>query len=104
MSLLTVVNMAEARPNLGNKQNFLKLRTFLRSTMTQPRLNALMLMYVHRDLTESMDLTDIAKSFISVNDRRFYLDFMISYKWGQFRDDNYIVFWVTKIFTVKISP
>ena len=44
--------------------------------MTQPRLNALMLMYVHRDLTESMDLTDIAKSFISVNDRRrFYFGY-----------------------------
>ena len=37
-----------------------RLEAFLRSTMTQPRLNALMLMYVHRDLTESMDLTDIA--------------------------------------------
>ena len=50
---------------------FLKLR----STMTQPWLNALMLMYVHRDLTESMDLTDIAKRFISVNDRRFYFGY-----------------------------
>ena len=50
-----------------------KLKTFLRSTMTQPQLNALILMYVHRDLTESMDLTDIAGSFVSVNDRRrFY--------------------------------
>ena len=50
-----------------------KLKTFLRSTMTQLQLNALILMYVHRDLTESMDLTDIAGSFVSVNDRRrFY--------------------------------
>ena len=49
-----------------------RLKTFLRSTMTQPQLNAFMLMYVHRDLTESMDLTDIAKGFVSVNDRRFY--------------------------------
>ena len=52
-----------------------RLKTFLRSTMTQPRLNALMLMYVHRDLTESMDLIDIAKSFISVNDRRFHFGY-----------------------------
>ena len=54
-----------------------RLKTFLRSTMTQPRLNALMLMYVHRDLTESMDLTYIAKSFVSVNDRFILVVFEI---------------------------
>ena len=48
------------------------LKTFFRSTMTQPRLNTFMLMYVHRDLTESMDLTYIAKSFVSVNDRFYF--------------------------------
>lgn len=30
------------------------LKTFLRSSMTQPRLNNLMLMYVHREKTEQM--------------------------------------------------
>ena len=53
------------------------LKTFLRSTMTQPRLNALMLMYVHRDLTESLDLTYIAKRFVSVNDRFILVVFEI---------------------------
>ena len=81
MSLLTLVNMAEARPkkDLGNKQSFLKLKTFLRSTMTQPWLNALMLMYVHRDLTESMDLTDIAKKFCQCKQQKVLFWLFLKY-------------------------
>ena len=40
------------------------LKTFLRSTMTQPRLNNLMIMYVHKDKTEQFDILDIAEKFI----------------------------------------
>ena len=47
-----------------------RLKTYLRSTMTQIRLNNITLTYTHRDRLERVDLTDIAKKFISSNERR----------------------------------
>ena len=46
------------------------IKTFLRSTMTQCRLNNLFLLYVHTGVTDMLDLTHIAKEFVSVNSRR----------------------------------
>ena len=47
-----------------------RLKTFLRSTMTQPRLNNLMMLYVHREKTSKLDMNGIAETFVNVNDRR----------------------------------
>lgn len=47
-----------------------RLKTFLRSTMTQCRLNNLFLLYIHTGMTDMLDLTKIAKEFVSVNSRR----------------------------------
>ena len=47
-----------------------RLKTFLRNTMTSCRLNNLFLMYVHQDMTDSLDLCKIARDFVSVNSRR----------------------------------
>ena len=47
-----------------------RLKTFLRNTMTSCRLNNLFLMYVHQDMTNSLDLCKIARNFVSVNNRR----------------------------------
>ena len=38
--------------------------------MTSCRLNNLFLMYVHQDLTDSLDICKIARDFVSVNSRR----------------------------------
>ena len=46
------------------------LKTFLKNTMTSCRLNNLFLMYIHHNLTDSLDLYKIAKDFVSVNSRR----------------------------------
>ena len=46
-----------------------RLKTFLRSSMTQPRLNHVMLLHIHKEKTDTLDLTAIAKDFISVSDR-----------------------------------
>ena len=49
------------------------LKTFLRTSMLQPCLNHCMLPFIHKDRTDQVDLTTIAKDFIAVNDRqRFY--------------------------------
>ncbi len=47
-----------------------RVKTYLRSTMSQARLNHLMLLYVHREVTDSLDLIQVANEFISDSDHR----------------------------------
>ena len=47
-----------------------RIKTFLRNSMTQSRLNNLFILYIHPTRTEDLDLSQIAKEFISVNIRR----------------------------------
>ena len=47
-----------------------RLKTYLRSTMTQQRLNHLIFLHVHKDLTNDLDLATVCNNFISCNDRR----------------------------------
>ena len=47
-----------------------RLKSYLRSTMTQKRLNQLMLLYAHNDRVDELHLPDIAKEFIQKNPRR----------------------------------
>ena len=47
-----------------------RLKTYLRSTMSQPRLNHVMLLHIHKERTDSLDLVQVARDFISVNNRR----------------------------------
>ena len=49
-----------------------RLKTFLRSTMTQSRLNNLLLLYIHLPETDSLNLKVIAQEFVSVNSRRLH--------------------------------
>ena len=47
-----------------------RVLTYLRSTMTQKRLNNCMLLHIHKDLTDSLNLLDIATTFITAKDER----------------------------------
>ena len=47
-----------------------RIKTFLRSSMTAQRLNNLFLLYVHKSITDSLDLEAIARDFSSANTRR----------------------------------
>ena len=47
-----------------------KVKTYLRNTMSACKLNNLLLMHVHQNRTDQLDLTEIAKAFIAVNSRR----------------------------------
>lgn len=47
-----------------------RIKTYLRSTMGACRLNSLLLMHIHKERTEKLDLAAIAKDFISSNSRR----------------------------------
>ena len=47
-----------------------RIKTYLRSTMSQQRLNHLMLLHIHKSHTDSLNLVDVANDFIAGNDHR----------------------------------
>ena len=49
-----------------------RLKTYLRSTMTQNRLNNVALPHVHKNDADGIDLHDIARDFITANNRRMH--------------------------------
>ncbi|XP_078679480.1 zinc finger MYM-type protein 1-like [Branchiostoma floridae x Branchiostoma belcheri] len=49
-----------------------RLLTYLRSSMTEQRLNNCMLLHVHKDVVDTMDLRAIAADFVSLNEERMH--------------------------------
>jgi len=47
-----------------------RLKTYLRATMSQARLNSVMVLHIHQSYTDELDLSGVAKDFISLNDNR----------------------------------
>ena len=47
-----------------------RLKTWLRGTMTQPRLNAVAVCHVHQDILDSLDIRKLAEEFASRSDIR----------------------------------
>ena len=50
-----------------------RLKTYLRSTMTQQRLNNLMILHIHKEHTDSLDIMKVANEFIGRNERRVHI-------------------------------
>ena len=46
-----------------------RVKTYLRTTMTQRRLNHLMLLHVHKDKTDNIDLKEISNDFVCNENR-----------------------------------
>ena len=47
-----------------------RVKSYLRSTMSQQRLNNLMLLHVHKDLTDSLDVLGVANEFVGESEHR----------------------------------
>jgi len=47
-----------------------RLKTYLRSTMSAERLNSISVLHVHKDLTDSIDVAEVCKNFVTANDNR----------------------------------
>ena len=43
-----------------------RVKSCLRATMSQERLNLLMILHVHKDLTDKLNLISIANEFVSI--------------------------------------
>ena len=70
---LTKLMLVMPATNAISERSFSALRlvkTYLRSTMTQERLNHLMVLYVHKYLTDNLDLISVANYFVSKSERR----------------------------------
>lgn len=57
-----------------------RLKTWLRSTMTQKRLNWCLILHVHQDMTEKLSMWDVAKEFVERNDVRIQV-------FGKFKEE-----------------
>ena len=47
-----------------------RLKTYLRSTMSQVRLNNAMTLHIHKDLVDKLNLVDIGNNFVSASEHR----------------------------------
>ena len=47
-----------------------RVKTYLRSRLTQEHLNHYLILHCHKELTDSIDLTVIRNNFVKVNERR----------------------------------
>ena len=47
-----------------------RVKTYLRNSMTQQRLNHMMVMNIHHEIARSLDLKELANEFASKNERR----------------------------------
>ena len=76
--VITLVKLLLVMPasNATSERSFSALRrvkTYLRSTMTQLRLNNLMLLHIHKERTDSLNLDEIANDFIDRKETRLAL-------------------------------
>ncbi len=72
LKLVKLVLMMPAT-NATSERSFSYLRrikTYLRSTMGQQRLNHLIVLTTHKEKTDSLDLETVAREFISKSERR----------------------------------
>ena len=49
------------------------MKNYLQSTMSEERLNNVMLLHVHKEETDALDVQEIASLFVSANTRRMEL-------------------------------
>ena len=56
-----------------NAHSVRRVKSYLQSTMNQERLNSLMILHVHKDQTDTLDLPSIANEFVSKSERRTHV-------------------------------
>ena len=74
----TVIKLILVMPatNAVSERSFSALRrvkTCLRATMTQERLNHVRVLHVHKDLTDKLNLNDIGNEFVGQSEHRLAL-------------------------------
>ena len=76
--IVTLMKLILVMPatNATSERTFSALRrvkTYLRSTMTQERLNHLMILHTHREATDALDISAVGNDFVSARDGRRFI-------------------------------
>lgn len=50
-----------------------RMKTWLRSTMSQTRMNWCMVLHIHNDHTDKLNIVDVANEFVSRNSTRSHI-------------------------------
>ncbi len=74
----TVMKLVLIMPatNASSERSFsalCRVKTYLRSTMRQERLNHLMILHVHRDITDNLDMISVANEFVIDSEHRMQI-------------------------------
>lgn len=69
IALLLVIPVSSATAE-RSFSSLRRLKTYLRSTMGQERVNHILMLNIHQDETDLIDLRSVARDFISLNDVR----------------------------------
>ena len=64
--------------------------------MTQERLNHLLLLNVHKQLTDELDLVQVANHFVQENEHRFAL-------FGTFKNSDFLIIFSLLLTLVKVA-
>ena len=72
-AVIVVIKLILVLPatNASSERSFSAMRrikSYLRSTMSQGRLNHIMVLSVHKDLTDKLNLVDVANDFVSASE------------------------------------
>ena len=71
-NIVRLILLSQARNIEGDGifSDLKRLRTYLRSTMGNNRLHALMLVHVHKNILDNMNLPNVANEFVHRKDSR----------------------------------
>ena len=61
-----------------------RVKIYLHSTMSQVRLNHIILLHCHKDVTDSLDLVALANEFVDLSTHRLGI-------FGRFTNEDYIL-------------
>ena len=67
---LIVVSPATNAVSEQSASGLRRIKTYLRSTMSQQRLNSLMVLHVHKDKTDQLDLKLCLNEFVTGSEHR----------------------------------
>ena len=70
MMRILLVNPASSFSAERSFSSLRRLKTWLRSTMTQKRLNSVALCHIHQEILDTIDTGKIAQKFISKSQQR----------------------------------
>ena len=68
--MLKIITLPTTTGDIGEMMYSQLLKSYLRSSMSQKRLNHLMLLHIHKSITDKLDMIEVANNFIYSHEHR----------------------------------